>query len=205
MQPIQPASGNLVPAAYTHSPASLGASGVTGTGGTTMAGTNALSNTGLSSSVNASSGSTSGLSSASSSSYTSFDTTVAIHQQVDTFLSSIAEGLGENQYLKLLIAALIMQVLLGHDGAVQQTGQAGLKALESLAGGQQNSLYLAIESSTNTVQIQHQSSRLEVSGAVQSLSASDQALTQAAGQSVNASASEYAGGNQAGGQMDIVA
>ncbi|MCB9866284.1 MAG: hypothetical protein H6816_06575 [Phycisphaerales bacterium] len=98
-------------------------------------------------------------------------TSVAITQQVDSFLSGIGSGLQNNAYLKLLIAALIMQVLLGEDGGAQQSG-AGLQGLESLAGGRNSALHITIESSTNTVQMQQQSYRLDANTAVQSMSGS---------------------------------
>jgi hypothetical protein len=97
---------------------------------------------------------------------------------VETFLSSIDPAMANNQYLKLLIAALIMQFLLGDESTMQQSGQAGLRALETLAGGRNNALYLSVESATNTVQIQQQSSRLDVVGAVQTLSDADESDTQ---------------------------
>lgn len=98
-------------------------------------------------------------------------TSMAVSQQVETFLAGISPMLGNNAYLKLLIAALIMQVLLGEDGGAQKSN-AGLQGLESLAGGRNNVLFVAIESSTNTVQLEHQSYRLDATSAVQSLTES---------------------------------
>lgn len=96
-------------------------------------------------------------------------TTLAITQQVDGFLGGIDPSLQNNAYLKLLIAALIMQVLLGSDGGAQQSG-AGLQSLEGLTGGRNSALFVTIESSTNSVQLQQQSYRLDMNSAVQSLS-----------------------------------
>jgi len=112
-------------------------------------------------------------------------TNVTIQQQVEVFLNSIDPAMANNQYLKLLIAALIMQFLLGDESSMQQTGQAGLNALEGLTGSRTNSMYLSIESATNTAQTQQQSTRLDVVGAVQTLS--DTAET----------------GEKAGGQIDV--
>jgi len=97
---------------------------------------------------------------------------VAISQQVDAFLGSISPTLANNAYLKLLIAALIMQVLLGEDGGAQQSGAGSLATLEALAGGRNTALFISIESSTNTVQLTQQSSRLDLTSAVQSLTES---------------------------------
>jgi len=95
----------------------------------------------------------------------------AVSQNVENFLGSINPALGNNAYLKLLIAALIMQVLLGEDGGAQQSG-AGLQGLEALSGGRNNLLFVSIESSTNTVQLEQQSYRLDLTSAVQSLTES---------------------------------
>jgi phospholipase/lecithinase/hemolysin len=105
-----------------------------------------------------------------------------VSQQVEAFLGSVDPALANNAYLKLLIAALIMQVLLGEDGGAQKSS-AGLQGLEALAGGRNNSLFVAMETSTNTVQIAQQSTRLDVTSAVQSMSET--------------------GGEDTGAQMDV--
>ncbi len=115
-------------------------------------------------------------------------TSINISQQVDGLLSSIDPALGNNQYLKLLIAALIMQFLLGEDGQGEQRDQSGLAALESFAG-RNSALHISIESATNTVQLQQQSSRVDMAGAVQTLS--------------NASGSTAGDAGTTGQQMDI--
>ena len=96
-----------------------------------------------------------------------------VNQQVETMLGNVDQGLLSNENLKLLLAIMIMNALLADDGGTQQTGQGALKALEDFAGGRNNSLYIAIESSTNTVQIEQYSSRLDTVEATQSLSQSN--------------------------------
>ncbi len=99
-----------------------------------------------------------------------------VQEQVGSMLESIDPSMAQgNQYLKLLIAALIMNALLnGEESAGQQTGgqngQGAMRALEDLAGGKNNSFFLSIETSTNTVQIEQMSTRLETTQAAQSIS-----------------------------------
>ena len=109
-------------------------------------------------------------------------------QQIGAFLESISPELVDNQYLKLLIAAMIMQALLGEDGGAQQTGQAGMQALEFLSSSSQ-AVQMSVQSSTSVVQMQQQSAAVYSSNAVQA----------------TADTSESAGQHPAGGQMDISA
>lgn len=97
--------------------------------------------------------------------------TSIVQEQVGALLESISPELAQNnQYLKLLIAALILNALLNGDESASQSGGGAMSALETLAGGKNNSFYLAIETSTNTVQIQQMSTRLDTAQGVQSLS-----------------------------------
>ncbi len=117
--------------------------------------------------------------------------TSMVHEQVGSMLESIDPGMAQNnQYLKLLIAALILNALLNGDESASQSGQGSMKALEYLAGGKNNSFYLAIETSTNTVQIQQMSSRVETAQAVQSISQYQ-------------SGDGQTGEAQSGGKMDV--
>ena len=117
--------------------------------------------------------------------------TTMVQEQVGALLESISPELAQNnQYLKLLIAALILNALLNGDESASQSGQGSMKALEDLAGGKNNSFYLAIETSTNTVQIQQMSSRLDTAQAVQSIS------------QYQANSGET-GEAQSGGKMDV--
>jgi hypothetical protein len=88
-------------------------------------------------------------------------------QQVGGFLGSVDPKLANHDYLKMLIAAMIMSVLL-EDGGNQQSGQSALKALESLTGSQNNAMFMSIETATNSVQIEHYTNRLDSAQAVQS-------------------------------------
>jgi hypothetical protein len=117
--------------------------------------------------------------------------TTMVQEQVGSMLESISPEMAQNnQYLKLLIAALILNALLNGDESASQSGQGSMKALEELAGGKNNSFYLAIETSTNTVQIQQMSSRLETAQAVQSISQYQ-------------SGEGQTGEAQSGGKMDV--
>ncbi len=117
--------------------------------------------------------------------------TTMVQEQVGAMLESISPEMAQNnQYLKLLIAALILNALLNGDESASQSGQGTMQALEDLAGGKNNSFYLAIETSTNTVQIQQMSSRLDSAQAVQSISQYQ-------------SNSGQTGEAQSGDQMDI--
>jgi phospholipase/lecithinase/hemolysin len=118
---------------------------------------------------------------ATSMSVTSSSSVLTINQQVSAFLSSVSPALADNQYLKMVIAALILQFLLGDGNVQQQTGQGGINLLESLASGRQNTLQITLESSTNVVQLEQQSTRLDVIGAVQTMSSGDEANNQSGG------------------------
>ena len=115
-------------------------------------------------------------------------TMATLTQQIGAFLESISSELVDNQYLKLLIAAMIMQALLGEDGGAQQTAQSGLKALEFMASSSQT-VQMSVQSSTSMVQMQQQSAAVYSSEAVQATS----------------DTSESTGQQAAGGQMDISA
>jgi len=107
----------------------------------------------------------------------SVTTAVLVQQQVDGMLSGIDPALANNDYLKLLIVAMILNALLGDDISLQQSAQNSLQALEGLTGGTQNTLYFMMETSTNTVQIQQSSQRLDTVQAVQLLTQPGQAGT----------------------------
>ncbi len=114
-----------------------------------------------------------------------------VSQQVGVFLEELSPQLADNEYLKLLIAAMILQALLSEDGGAQQTAQAGLKALEYLAGSKQSAMYvsMSIESSTTSVQMQQQAAEVYTNSAVQATS----------------NTGEGQGGQAAGGQVDVSA
>jgi len=78
--------------------------------------------------------------------------------------------MGDNQMLRMIIALMIMEALLAQDGGSQQAGGVGL-----FAGGSQQSdaMFLSIQSETNTIQIQEQSSTLATSQGIQSLGLPD--------------------------------
>ncbi len=92
-----------------------------------------------------------------------------VNQQIGQALGNIDSRLASNEALKLLLAIIILNALLAEDGGTQQSGQAALKALEDFAGGRGNAMYITIETSTNTVQLQQQSIRLDSVEAAQSL------------------------------------
>jgi hypothetical protein len=94
----------------------------------------------------------------------------------------VSPTLANNQNLKLLIAALIIQFLLGDGNSQQQGAQGAAGVLEGLSSGRQNSLMISLESSTNTVQIQQQFTRLDVAGAVQTMQQTDSANPRTGGQ-----------------------
>jgi hypothetical protein len=92
-----------------------------------------------------------------------------MREQVGGMLGGIDPRLMNNEYLKLLIAAMIMNALLSEDGGANQSGGQGmLQSLEGLTGGRNNALFMSLETSTNSVQIQQQSVRLDSVQAAQS-------------------------------------
>ena len=121
---------------------------------------------------------------ASTSSVTSLTT---IQQQVGTMLNTVSPALDNNQYLKLLIAMLILNTLLNENGSASQGGQGAMNALETLTGGRNNALFMAVETATNTVQVQQQSLRLDTIDAAQSAWQSSQ-TTDGSGQKMDLSA-----------------
>lgn len=162
MQPIQPTGSSGASGGFAGASAMGGLSG-----STSITSVNSIAaNVGLVSSLGGAS-STSG---------------TQLSQQVQNFLGQVQPELANNEYLKLLISAMIMQYLLndGQQGQ-QQSQQAGnegmLNLLEGLSGSRNNALYISMESSTNIVQMEHASTRLDTASAVQTLSesANDQA------------------------------
>lgn len=106
----------------------------------------------------------------------------SVDMQVGQMLGNIDPSLANNQFLKMMIALMIMEALLSNDGGSQQSGQAALKAFEQFASSSSNASFLTIESSTNTVQIQQQSTRLDTVEAVQTMSQASQTSDRPGGQ-----------------------
>ena len=98
-------------------------------------------------------------------------TTTALNVQasVDALLESLGEGLASDQQLRMIIALLILNALLGKDQD-QPTNKsaelAGLLTGSGLFGGRSR---LAIFSATNIIQIQHQSTLVYTDQAVQTI------------------------------------
>ena len=110
-----------------------------------------------------------GIQTSSAVSITSSSTSISmVYSQVDMMLGNVGIDLQDNQVLRMIIALMILEALLAQDGGNQQAGGVGL-----LAGiGQQSSSmasFLSIQSETNVVQIQQQSSALSSGQAIQSI------------------------------------
>lgn len=110
-----------------------------------------------------------GIQTASAMSITSSSTSISmVYSQVDMMLGNVGIDLEDNQVLRMIIALMILEALLAQDGGNQQAGGVGL-----LAGtGQRSSSmagFLSIQSETNIVQIQQQSTALSSTQAFQSI------------------------------------
>jgi hypothetical protein len=93
-----------------------------------------------------------------------------LSEQVQNFLHQVQPSLGNNEYLKLIIAAMIMQYLMNDGQGMQASGERMTNLLEGLSGNRNSALFISMESSTNVVQIEHASTRLDMASAVQTLS-----------------------------------
>jgi hypothetical protein len=91
-----------------------------------------------------------------------------VYSRVDSLMNSVGLDLQNNQLLRMIIAFMIMQALLGQEDGNQQTRGADILGA-GLGQTQSNATFLSMQSETNTVQIQHQSSLLSTAQAVQSL------------------------------------
>lgn len=110
----------------------------------------------------------------------------AVQSQVDTLLASFGSEVAGNQFLRMIIALLILNALLGKQDD-EHTSKAS--QLAGLAGGLNSlgrSADYAMFSETNVIQIQHQST----------LVYTDQALQSAGG-------GEATGGGSTGPRLDV--
>lgn len=110
-----------------------------------------------------------GIQTGSAMSITSSSTSISmVYSQVDVMLGNVGIDLEDNQVLRMIIALMILEALLAQDGGNQQAGGVGL-----LAGiGQRSSSmagFLSIQSETNIVQMQQQSTALSSTQAIQSI------------------------------------
>ena len=87
-----------------------------------------------------------------------------INTQVDAMLESLGGGLQDNQLLKMVIALMILQALLAKDGGSQQAAIEGLLNVLGVVAGR-GSQAVSLQSATNVVQIQQQSTVLLTSHA----------------------------------------
>lgn len=154
MQPIQPpdahgASGAFGPGIRLSLPASLGPGNLQAGGSATNSGQ--ITPSGVAGVI--------GTSASSILSVTSNSTSMTLmSQQVGEFLGGIDQALANNEYLKLLLAAIIMSVLLGEGDA--QSTQNAMQMLEALSGSQSSAMYISIESTSQSVSIQQSSQAL---------------------------------------------
>ena len=80
-----------------------------------------------------------------------------IHTHVDAMLAAIGGEAQNNQLLRMMIALLILQALLGNDGGNQQAGASALLDLLGQTGANRHSEMVSLHSATNVVQIEQQS------------------------------------------------
>ena len=92
-----------------------------------------------------------------------------VYSRVDSMLDSLGLDQQANQVLRMILALLIMEALLGQDGGSRQSGGVGLSATDILAHHGMRSENMGIQAETNMIQIQQQSTTLTTSQAVQSL------------------------------------
>lgn len=119
-----------------------------------------------------------GLQSESASSITMSTSNVTmVYSQVDSLMNSVGLDLQNNQLLRMIIAFMIMQALLGQEDGNQQTRGADILSA-GLGQATSNASFLSMQSETNIVQIQHQSSALSTAQAVQSLGTAAQDTNQ---------------------------
>jgi hypothetical protein len=96
------------------------------------------------------------------------NSTSMVYSRVDNMLSNVGLNLQDNQMLRMIIALMILQAMLSQEGTDQQGGGVGL--LSGVGGrSDSTSAFLAIQSQTNIVQVQHQSAAMLTSQAIQSL------------------------------------
>lgn len=114
-------------------------------------------------------GATAGASSSSILSISSSSTSMMMmSQQVGEFLGGVDSSLAQNEYLKLLLAAIIMSVLLGEGDS--QNSENAMKLLEQLSGSQQSAMFISIQSTSQSLSIQQTSQSLMSSDATTALS-----------------------------------
>jgi hypothetical protein len=91
-----------------------------------------------------------------------------VYSRVDSLMNSVGLDLENNQMLRMILAFMIMQALFA-----QEDGNQQMRGFEMLGGGlgqmESHASFLSMQSETNVVQIQHQSSTLSTAQAVQSL------------------------------------
>lgn len=96
-------------------------------------------------------------------SITSTSTTMmAMSQQVGQFLGGVDSSLANNEYLKLLIAAMIMNALLAGGGSGGNDN--AMRMLEELSGGRNSAMYISVTSTSQSISIA-QSSQQIIQGA----------------------------------------
>jgi len=106
-------------------------------------------------------------------------TAVMVQAKVDSFLASFGQEIGSDQQLRMIIALLILNALLGRDQD-QPTNRAselagitsGLAGLASGLDGLGRRSEIAMFSATNIIQIQHQSTLVYSDQAIQTLTGS---------------------------------
>lgn len=116
-------------------------------------------------------GSTASASSSSILSINSSSTSMTMmSQQVGEFLGGVDSSLAQNEYLKLLLAAIIMSVLLGESDS--QNSDNAMKLLEQLSGSQQSAMYISIQSTSQSLSIQETSQSVMSSDATTAMGVS---------------------------------
>jgi len=91
-------------------------------------------------------------------------------QQVGEFLGGVDSSLAQNEYLKLLLAAIIMSVLLGEGDS--KNSEDAMKLLEQLSGSQQSAMYISFQSTSQTLSIQQASQSVMSSDAATAMGVS---------------------------------
>lgn len=116
-------------------------------------------------------------------------TALSIHTQADALVASFGSKAQGDQSLRMIIALLILEALLGKDGGKGSSKASEMGGLAAGFAGFTQRTDLALFSSTNIVQLQHQSTQVYTDQAVQT----------------SAGSSDAGGAGAAGTHLDVTA
>ncbi len=97
----------------------------------------------------------------------------SVYAQVDAMLAAVGGSVQDNQLLRMIIGLLILQVLMGADGGSQESAAGALLGMLGQAGTDRHGSVASLQSATNVIQIQQQSTVLTTSQAVLSPTATE--------------------------------